>query len=70
MGGFIRMIEDRYYIPKMLYNQVNGKKAWENYKDLVEQRQYEADLDRQTDEVAADIAAKVDSALESLRILD
>lgn len=60
------MIENRYQLQGRYIYLQNNRTPIQNYIEQREAAQEDAELDRQTDAVAADMAAKLDSELEKL----
>lgn len=70
MGSEFHMIENRYQLQGRYIYLQNNRTAIQNYIEQREAAQEDIDLDRQTDAVAADMAAKLDSELEKLGVFD
>lgn len=64
------MIENRYQLQGRYIYLQNNRTPIQNYIEQREAAQEDAELDRQTDAVAADMATKLDQALEKLGVFD
>lgn len=64
------MIENRYQLQGRYIYLQNNRTQIQNYIEQREAAQEDAELDRQTDAVAADMATKLDQALEKLGVFD
>lgn len=64
------MIENRYQLQGRYIYLQNNRTQIQNYIEQREAAQEDAELDRQTDAVAADMATKLDHALEKLGVFD
>lgn len=64
------MIENRYQLQGRYIYLQNNRTPIQNYIEQREAAQEDAELDRQTDVVAADMATKLDQALEKLGVFD
>lgn len=64
------MIENRYQLQGRYIYLQNNRTPIQNYIEQREAAQEDIELDRQTDAVAADMAAKLDSELEKLGVFD
>lgn len=70
MGSEFHMIENRYQLQGRYIYLQNNRTPIQNYIEQREAAQEDAELDRQTDAVAADMATKLDQALEKLGVFD
>ena len=70
MGSEFHMIENRYQLQGRYIYLQNNRTPLQNYIEQREAAQEDIELDRQTDAVAADMAAKLDSELEKLGVFD
>lgn len=70
MGSEFHMIENRYQLQGRYIYLQNNRTPIQNYIEQREAAQEDAELDRQTDVVAADMATKLDQALEKLGVFD
>lgn len=70
MGSEFHMIENRYQLQGRYIYLQNNRTPIQNYIEQREAAQEDIELDRQTDAVAADMAAKLDSELEKLGVFD
>ncbi len=64
------MIENRYQLQGRYIYLQNNRTPIQNYIEQREAAQEDTELDRQTDAVAADMATKLDQALEKLGVFD
>lgn len=64
------MIENRYQLQGRYIYLQNNRTPIQNYIEQREAAQEDTELDRQTDAIAADMATKLDQALEKLGVFD